>query len=143
MGGAVVAAVQTMMRGVVRQFASSWWLLMLWLWSPLLLLQHARRRLRETWWSLGETLALVPMAATLLRLMALGVLKSLVWRLAPIPGPSPAQQGSNCVSCQGVATAGGCQGVWSRRMAFKIVRSLRIQAVRATFLALPAAHSRR
>ena len=50
--------------------------------------------------------------------------------------------GSNCVGCQAVATAGGCQGVWSRSIAFSIVSSLRIQATSATFFALPAAHNR-
>ena len=56
--------------------------------------------------------------------------------------PPLSQRGSNCVGCQAVATAGGCQGVWSRSIAFSIVSSLRIQATSATFFALPAAHNR-
>jgi hypothetical protein len=39
-------------------------------------------------------------------------------------------------------TSWGCQGVWCFTMAFRIVSSLRIQAVRATFATLPAARRR-
>ncbi len=51
-------------------------------------------------------------------------------------------QGSNCVDCQARVTGRGCQGVWSRSSAFRIVSSFRMQATKATFFALPAAQSR-
>jgi hypothetical protein len=43
---------------------------------------------------------------------------------------------SNCVESQELNT--GCQGVWVRMIAFRIVRSFRIQATIATFFCLPA-----
>src|SRR6266446_3637495 len=46
---------------------------------------------------------------------------------------------SDCVVCQ----AGCCQGRWSRKMALRMVSSLRIAAIRATFLGRPAAINRR
>ena len=56
---------------------------------------------------------------------------------------------SNCLDCQGslvcfyaIGTSRGCQRFRSRTMAFMMVNSLCMQAVRATFLALPAARRR-
>jgi hypothetical protein len=43
---------------------------------------------------------------------------------------------SNCVECQELNA--GCQGVWVRMIAFRIVSSFRIQATIATFFCLPA-----
>jgi len=51
----------------------------------------------------------------------------------------PSLKRSDCVGCQ--ATKSGLHRVLVRSMAFKIVSNLRIQAVIATFLALPAAMS--
>ncbi len=48
---------------------------------------------------------------------------------------------SNCLESQ-VASGVGCQGVRSRRTALRMISSLRIQAVRASFLVLPAATRR-
>src|SRR4051794_11390695 len=50
---------------------------------------------------------------------------------------SPALRGSDCLGCQA-----GCHGFWSRRMALRMVRSLRATAMRATILGLPAARRR-
>jgi hypothetical protein len=41
-----------------------------------------------------------------------------------------------------IETSLGCQGVWCFTMAFRIVNSLRMPAVRATFAACPAARQR-
>src|SRR5438128_11427876 len=55
---------------------------------------------------------------------------------------------SNCLVCQGalaceaIGTSRGCQRFRSRTMAFMMVNSVCMQAVRATFLALPAANRR-
>jgi hypothetical protein len=55
---------------------------------------------------------------------------------------------SNCLVCQGdpvcyaLGTSCGCQGVWCFTMAFRIVNSLRMQAVNATFATFPAARKR-
>jgi hypothetical protein len=55
---------------------------------------------------------------------------------------------SNCLVCQGAlvcyasSTSRDCQGVWRFTMAFRIVKSLRMQAVRATFAAFPASRKR-
>jgi hypothetical protein len=43
---------------------------------------------------------------------------------------------------EAIETSLGCQGVWCFTMAFRIVNSLRMQAVRATFAAFPAARKR-
>src|SRR3954453_4798511 len=50
---------------------------------------------------------------------------------------SPVKGGSDCLGCQA-----GCHGFWSRRMALRMVRSLRATAMRATILGLPAARRR-
>jgi transposase len=50
---------------------------------------------------------------------------------------------SNCLGCQGViARGGGSQATRLRRSALRASKSLCMQAVRATFLGLPAASSR-
>ena len=53
---------------------------------------------------------------------------------------SPFDRLRNCVGCQGFVA--GFQGDSVRSMWFKMVSSLRMQAVSATFFGLPAAHSR-
>lgn len=52
----------------------------------------------------------------------------------------PSSQRSDCVHSQAIKS--GCHGFLSRSIAFKMVRSFRMQAVMATFLALPAAMRR-
>ena len=55
---------------------------------------------------------------------------------------------SNCLVCQGalacyaLSTSSGCHEAWCFILAFRIVNSLRMQAVSATFAALPAARRR-
>jgi hypothetical protein len=50
---------------------------------------------------------------------------------------------SNCLESQAVASAFCCHVVLVRIMALRIVRSLRMQAMSATFFGLPAARRRR
>jgi hypothetical protein len=49
---------------------------------------------------------------------------------------------SNCLDCQEVSAVFACQHVWCVSMAFKIVSRVRRLAVKATFVAFPAARRR-
>ena len=68
-------------------------------------------------------------------------------RQAPLAAAAT-QERSNCLVCQGdmacyaLSTSSACHEAWCFTMAFRIVNSLRIQAVSATFAALPAARRR-
>ena len=78
--------------------------------------------------------------ALLRRLLLRGYLWASVW-LRPTPGPDFRTQ-SNCVGCQ-VSSEGewsSIQGFWALIMALRMVSSLRMAAMRATFLGLPTAH---
>ncbi len=81
--------------------------------------------------------------ARLRGLLRRGDLWACVW-LRPTPGPDFRTQ-SNCVGCQ-VSKAGewsSIQGFRALIMALRMVSSLRMAAMRATFLGLPTAHRRR
>ena len=78
--------------------------------------------------------------ARLRRLLLRGDLWACVL-LRPMPGPDFRTQ-SNCVGCQ-VSRAGdwsSIQGFWALIIALRMVSSLRMAAMRATFLGLPTAH---
>ena len=60
----------------------------------------------------------------------------------PLTGPPLLIQGATVLKTQDLHSAGGCQGVLALRMAFKMVNSFRIQAVKATLAGLPACRNR-